>query len=461
MDRLTPILDDWSDKKAKNAKWGGPTSAAVAGLRAAKKQIAAATNDFAACLDWREVSGQWTAAAASSASTAGPSVAGLAKASLPRTKSTAYALPRFGPTAAGTCAKVLPGYLEGTSAAFAAGPVADSAVELDVLSTLQRCGDVKGGAAGERMALVRTDAALSGVAAGSADPGVIADSLKAALDAYPADVEKGRSALIQAAVLKLQVAAEATTKARSAAEPSRGSVMVLRELESKIAAVPLPEAAPIAAGVKRSADAVDIVVTKAEAAAEAAATKAEAAREKAELAAASAPGLKYDPSDKVIDAALAYGKKMRSSSIDSFRREWFRRVGVHEATVEFTVATPFFNVALNAYSAAKTYDEISASAAKSFADERRNKFAFYANFLVNSPSDAKSYKTVVKIGDRVVKPLREVRDDCDRVSAGLLCGIDATFAMNEVPADGKVTLVLIRGSFGSEVSTTFDLTQLR
>ena len=261
--RLIPVVHRWWDKKRRSPKWGGPTSDAIAGLRVANAKLTAARSDFDACLDWREVRGEWTAAAMSGASTAGPSVARLAKANLSRTKSAAYALPRYGPMAAGSCAKVLAEYLEGTSGAFAAGPVVDSAVELDVLSTLQRCGGVHDGAADERMALILTDADLSGVVAGSADPGVIVDSLKAALDSYPADVEKGRYDLIQSAVVKLRLAVEATTKALTAKESQR-SVTALEELASKIAAVPLPEVARIAAGVKRSADALDVVVTREE-----------------------------------------------------------------------------------------------------------------------------------------------------------------------------------------------------
>lgn len=320
---LIPIVHDWAERKRKNPKWAAPTSDAIDGLRVAKAKLAAARIDFDACLDWREVSGEWKAAAMSGASTAGPSVARLAKANLPRTKSAAYTLPRYGPTAAGTCATVLTEYLEGTSGAFAAGPVVDGAVELDVLSTLQQCGGVNDGTADERMALIRTDADLSGAVAGSADPGVIADSLKAALDAYPADVEKGRYTLIQSAVVKLRLAAEATTKARTAVAPSRGSVMVLDEISSKIAAVPLPEVARIAAGVKRSADALDVVVTKAEAAAEAAAAKAEVARQRAEAAAEAAAAREEVSRQKAEAAEKEFLKDFVQGHREGSERWWF------------------------------------------------------------------------------------------------------------------------------------------
>lgn len=59
-----------------------------------------------------------------------------------------------------------------------------------------------------------------------------------------------------------------------------------------------------------------------------------------------ARSLDYDPSDQVLQQALDYGVRRRSTSINSFRREWLRRVGTGANTVEFMIGSPFLEAAV-------------------------------------------------------------------------------------------------------------------
>ncbi len=435
---LRPVMEKWETKKGSSARWGDPTREALAGLERSASLLASAKRDFDACLDWADVSSAWDGAMTPE------DLVKLATSPGSRTKQVPYELARFGGAASRVCAERLTSYLAETEEGFLGAPLPDPRGELDRLAKLTECAAKAGGVPGAaaRRDLINADLALQAAIAETV-PGEIATKLTAALTAMPDEMEGSRSALIETALAHLRAAVDEAIAGSAKTPPTPESILSMLRFKQKVAAVPHESAEAMALQLDQRIKAL------------------QAQWDKIETAAASAPGLKYDPSTKVLEAAIAYAKKNRSASIDSFRREWFRRVGVHENTVEFMVATPFFNVAVNALSKARSYEDLSLSAAKRYADEFRNKFAFIANFVVTSSSQARDYKTLVKVGDTVVKPVKEDHDTCSRVEAGLLCSITGYFPMEQIPADSKVTLVLLRGSFGREVTTTFDLKQLR
>jgi hypothetical protein len=427
----------WQEKKGSSGKWAAPISEAQAALRRSAKLVADAQQDFDACLDWVDVAAAWNSAEDMQ------SVASLADKTGRRTGRPGYKLARNGPLAADKCSRVFGAYLSNSDAAVPQGPVADPAAELVRIKAVTPCADPRFKAPSEaRAALIRADMEIQASLA-STDPVEISKRINTALNGYTPEVESTRAALIDSAVGHLRTTVDAALATAAKAPPSPESIRDLGRLQAAMAKVPHPTAAALGGQIE---------VQK---------TKAEREWDRLETIAASAPGIKYDPSAKVVEAAIAFGKANRTASLDSFRREWLRRVGVSQDTVEFMVATPFFNVAANSLSAARSYNELTAAAATRYADEFRNKFAFLASFLVASPSEARDYKVVVKVGDTVVRPVKEDRDSCSRVDAGLLCSITGYFPIDKVPPDAKVTLVLVRGSFGREVTASFDLTKLR
>lgn len=427
----------WQEKKGSSGKWGAPISEAQAALRRSSQLVADAKGDFDACQDWADVAAAWKSADDMQ------NVAALADKKGSRTGQPAYRLARNGSIAADTCSRVFSAYLSSSDAAFLQSPVADPAAELARMNAVTPCADPRFKAPSDaRAALIRADMEIQAALSGT-DPVEIAKRLKAALDGYTPEMETARKSLIDSAVGQLRTTVDTALATAAKSPPSPASIRDLRQMQAEVAKVPHPAAAELGGQIE--------------------AQKAQAEKEwdRLETIAASAPGIKYDPSVKVVEAAIAYGKANRTANLDSFRREWFRRVGVHQDTVEFMVATPFFNVAVNSLSAARSYNDLTVATATRYADEFRNKFAFMANFLVTSSSQARDYKVVVKVGDTVVKPVKEDRDSCSRVDAGLLCSITGYFPIDKIPPDAKVTLVLLRGSFGREVTTSFDLTKLR
>jgi hypothetical protein len=171
--------------------------------------------------------------------------------------------------------------------------------------------------------------------------------------------------------------------------------------------------------------------------------------------------LEYDLSTESLAKAMQYGKKGKSRGLDSFRSEWFRRVGVHRNTVQFMLAAPFLEVAAVCREAATKYQECAPDYAETVGKNASTRFSFSATFIANSPSQASDFVGVVKVGDRIVQPTNSGRPDCDRIPEGLLCSIDYYFDRSDVPGDAKIKVVLVRGSIGGEVSAGFDLKKVR
>jgi hypothetical protein len=160
----------------------------------------------------------------------------------------------------------------------------------------------------------------------------------------------------------------------------------------------------------------------------------------------------YDPSDETLQKAIDYGKKGKGRDFNSFRREWFRLVGVHETSVNFVLQTPFFRAADEARDAAIQYNNFSISDAKRAVAANTGTLAVVAMTHANA-STLEDMKLLIKVGDNVVHPSSELKKE---VGNGL-AGIEATF--NEIPPDAKITVLLIKNN--KEIKATYDLKKVR
>jgi hypothetical protein len=160
----------------------------------------------------------------------------------------------------------------------------------------------------------------------------------------------------------------------------------------------------------------------------------------------------YNPSDETLQKAIDYGKKGKGRDFNSFRREWFRLVGVHETSVNFVLQTPFFRAADEARDAAIQYNNFSISDAKRAVVANTGTLAVVAMTHANA-STLEDMKLLIKVGDNVIHPSSELKKE---VGNGL-GGIEATF--DDIPPDAKITVLLIKNN--KEIKATYDLKKVR
>ena len=170
-----------------------------------------------------------------------------------------------------------------------------------------------------------------------------------------------------------------------------------------------------------------------------------------------ARGIDYDPSSEKLEEAVAYAQARVKKSFDAMRRSWFKRVGTGNRTVEFMIVSPFFGVVVEAWAKAKEYDTLTPAQARRIADQTRSRFRFTASFIADSRAMAREYKGFVRIAGKVVKPTHTSPPDCDpHRGRRQLCMVAYDFAISDVPADSRVTLIVVPG-LGREVRARFHL----